>query len=250
MGSSGLKVFAPLLLLASGVFVSAQAVTNPTFNFGESLYAFEKNNDPSYDEIGLTIPANPTVLGWSFSGTYAGLAGPDTAPGYDWWHFSTPPSGAGQFGIVGPESTITGSATGLTPNADYYLSFNLDSMPFYPGAIQVCADSTCEIYYTPSVAASNGYTLGTAAPGQIGIYGDWQNFGFEFQAGASTENLYIKGIPYAGDGGPFPGNNPGAIAIDDIHLPEGGASLPYVLLAGLCCFGAIFASRKQLASRA
>jgi hypothetical protein len=33
-------------------------------------------------------------------------------------------------------------------------------------------------------------------------------------------------------------------------VPEGGASSLYLLLAGLCCFGAIFASRKQLASRA
>jgi hypothetical protein len=33
-------------------------------------------------------------------------------------------------------------------------------------------------------------------------------------------------------------------------VPEGGASSLYLLLAGLACFGAILASRKQLGSRA
>jgi hypothetical protein len=33
-------------------------------------------------------------------------------------------------------------------------------------------------------------------------------------------------------------------------VPEGGASSLYLLLAGLCCFGATFASRKELGNRA
>jgi hypothetical protein len=36
----------------------------------------------------------------------------------------------------------------------------------------------------------------------------------------------------------------------EAHVPEGGATSLYLLLAGVCCFGAIFASGKQLASRA
>jgi hypothetical protein len=35
-----------------------------------------------------------------------------------------------------------------------------------------------------------------------------------------------------------------------LHAPEGGSQIGYLLLAGLCCFGAVFASRKQLSSRA
>jgi hypothetical protein len=252
--NAGFKVVAPLLLLAGGVFAHAQAVTNPTFNFSESLLAYESNTDPTYDEIGITISANPTVPGWSFSGYYAGLAGPDLLPypNGDFWHFNVPPSGAGQFGIVGPGSTITGQATGLTPNADYFLSFNLESMPYYPGAIQVCADKTCETYYTTSVTGPHNYELGTAGPGQIDIQGDWRSFGFEFQAGGTTETIFINGIVFNGDGGPFPLTfpGPGAIGIDDVQVPEGGAPSLYALLAGLVCFGAIFASRKQLGSRA
>jgi hypothetical protein len=33
-------------------------------------------------------------------------------------------------------------------------------------------------------------------------------------------------------------------------VPDGGSEISYLLLAGLCCFGAMFASRKQLADRA
>jgi hypothetical protein len=35
-----------------------------------------------------------------------------------------------------------------------------------------------------------------------------------------------------------------------LHIPEGGSSSLYLLLVGICCFGAIFASRKQLGNRA
>jgi hypothetical protein len=36
----------------------------------------------------------------------------------------------------------------------------------------------------------------------------------------------------------------------EAHVPESGAPSLYLLLTGICCFGAIFASRKQLGARA
>jgi len=90
-----------------------------------------------------------------------------------------------------------------------------------------------------------GNTVVATAPTTGTNYsGTWslENAVFTANAGEAGQQLTIL-LSSSGVQGGF----------DDVTLtavPEGGASSLYVLLAGLCCFGAIFASRKQFPGRA
>jgi hypothetical protein len=131
----------------------------------------------------------------------------------------------------------------------YYGAASEPNPPAYDAGdtydLQVAVLSRTDAPNDALVQLEIGNTVVATAPTTGTNYsGTWslENAVFTANAGEAGQQLTIL-LSSSGVQGGF----------DDVTLtavPEGGASSLYVLLAGLCCFGAIFASRKQFPGRA
>ena len=227
-------VFVPCLLLAlgSGAVASAQAtnfVTNPTFApttpLSGQLYEYDPSvSGPPYPPESATFD----VPGWTFSPLVPGVSGSGIAGYGSAFGFTSALSGALQVGFVQQlAASISQSITGLTPGDIYDLTFNLEGRP-------------------STGAPPTTVTIGMGgSPVFSGIPSNntWTSYSDTFIASSSTEVL-----TFSSDG-----TADTTTGIDDPSItlvPEGGAALLYVLLAGGACFGAMFFSRNRFANLA
>ena len=151
-------------------------------------------------------------------------------------------------------TTLFGNSIGLAGYAAIAYLSNL--MASTPAAQQ--ADISAAIWYigsigTGTLSLSNLDTTAqnyvTSLLGTTGLFGSGTPGSFTNAAVAELENssLWIytptgQGITPAGD--PFPQEFIGSVAV--VSASEGGAALLYLLLAALCCFGALYLrNRKQ-----
>jgi hypothetical protein len=160
-------------------------------------------------------------------------------------------------------STLFGNTIGLAGYAAIAYLSNLMSVT--PASGQ--GDISAAIWYIGSLNSGNvvpwadldataqGYVDTLLGDGsQLGLYDGTYGFGSAATQAALTElegsSLWLytptgQGITPAGD--PFPQEFVGSVAV--VAVPEGGAALLYLLLAGLTCFGAMFLNSRRLATR-
>ena len=205
----------------SGAIASAQAtnfVINPTFSPSSPLGPSPNNYE-----------YNPSdVSPWTFSALDSGVSGSGIAGYGSAFGFTSALSGALQVGFVQQlAASISQSITGLTPGDIYDLTFNLEGRP-------------------STGAPPTTVTIGMGgSPVFSGIPSNntWTSYSDTFIASSSTEVL-----TFSSDG-----TADTTTGIDDPSItlvPEGGAALLYVLLAGGACFGAMFFSRNRFANLA
>jgi hypothetical protein len=222
MRISNLKALVlPLALaLVSGVAASAQIVKDGNFNWSGSGFSYQS---------GGSVPGDT----WTFTGG-SGIQSNGSA-----WGFSNAPEGAGQTAFLQsyptsqtslptgqPYSTISQTVNGLTVGDTYTLSFYLEQRPGNgQNPVTVSVGSTAYSAVTPTGSG-------------------WDLYTDTFTATSTSELLTFSVY------NPQSGDNDTGLAGVSIHVPEGGASSLYALLAGLVCFGAIFTSRKGLTNRA
>jgi hypothetical protein len=224
MKISGLKILAlPLVFaLMSGVAASAQIVSDGNFNWSSSGYQYQPTGSPED--------------AWAFTGG-TGIQSNGSA-----WGFSNAPNGAAQTaflqswsgtpggGITVGEPTSTISQTvAITPGDWYTVSFYLAERGGYTP--------------NPVTVSIGGDTLTTITPSSDA----WKEYSVSFQAPAGPDTLTFSVTDPIGQDSY---DIDTGLADVSMNVPEGGASSQYLLLAGLVCFGAMFASRKPLGSRA
>jgi hypothetical protein len=240
-----------LMMLASGAAVSAQSVTNGSFNTPASSPVTWGSvaGGPGAGTVNWTQGAqyayDPTnILGWSFNGG-AGIQQNGSA-----WGFSNDPLGASQTAFlqnydgsipvptgnpatVNP-STVTGSATGLTAGVNYYLTFYMEQRNSSYGTNPVTV-----------VIGINGQTYEATTPASTG----WTPYSVEFTATGDPEQLMFEA--FAPQTTSFYDNDTGLAevavasaspvgAIPIARVPEGGAAWLYLLLALAGCFVPMF----------
>jgi hypothetical protein len=207
-----------LLVLPTGAVATAQAtnfVTNPTFAPTDSSFLSSGTNYLYADSAGdIDVP------GWTFSPLQNGVSGSGiTGPGGG-FGFTTPTSGAPQVGFLQITATVSQSITGLTPGDSYDLTFNLEGRP-----------STGAPLTTVTIGGV------TVLSGVIPPNNSWTSYNDIFEAIATSETLTFSTIQRADT----------TTGIDDpsiTFVPEGGASLLYLLLAGAASFGSMILSLR------
>ena len=217
-------LIAALLILAPGGFAQ---VTDFTVN----NYSFETLPGNAMSSCGGScVYEYGPIPGWNENNNnscqqnitgYYGAASEPNPPAYDGTYFAFSNGG-----------TISQTVSPTIVAGDTY-------------DLQVAVLSRTDAPNDALVQLEIGNTVVATAPTTGTNYsGTWslENAVFTANAGEAGQQLTIL-LSSSGVQGGF----------DDVTLtavPEGGASSLYVLLAGLCCFGAIFASRKQFPGRA
>jgi hypothetical protein len=147
----------------------------------------------------------------------------------------------------------SGSYAGATGSGELYVSsgvvVDLTGTFSDPGLL-LSDQAMTLVPYMVFAQNDNGFTY----PDPSSQYVDYNGLSFSVDSGAYDFNLFgngpgsgdfLVGIPEWNDGSYY--NDPTTL---NVGVPEGGVSSLYLLLGGICCFGAIFASRKQFGSRA
>jgi len=137
--------------------------------------------------------------------------------------------------------TFTGGYSTTFSNSDGHFGAGIHGTPFHSGIIsddyrnEITTDETWNgnAYRVSGLTASNfgepffGNSIGSSTDAQSYL--------------GSLTNLWIL-TPNSHPGFGF---KPSGIFIRGLNVPEGGAAILYLLLAGLSCFGALFLSRRK-----
>jgi hypothetical protein len=188
--------------------------------------------------------------------------GDESTVGKSWNATITPFSG------ISGTNTSWGLAGGTLTQYDAVAYLTLEILQQTPGSSNQIVDTFADwAVFDPSGVASylskNPVTSGTLTTaalctdifGAAGCSSTWNStdgglLATAFGAGAPTGNLEV--ISPDTSGSTLCKAETGCQAQEFIaEVPEGGAPLAYLLIAGLCCFGAIFLrSRRQIAAPA
>jgi len=213
-----LSIIAAILVLSHGAFAQ---VTN---------FTVQNNSFETLPAGGLNIPCGG-VCAYDYGPipdwTVTGSVGQQIIAGYN-----NPATPYGNYFAFSNGGTISQTVTTVVAGGTYDLQVAVLSRTELPN------DSVVQLEVGNTVVA-------TASVVDAGL-GTWsfENAIFTASAGEAGQPLTIL-LSAPGEQGDFD-----AVTLTGTNVPEGGAPSLYVLLAGLCCFGAIFTSRKQLASRA
>jgi len=227
MKIKGFKILAvPVILtivLATGAAASAQVtnwVQNPEFTPNTLLpscglcYAYAAPGTGDF-----------IVPDWTFSPLINYASGSGIAGQGSNFGFAAPPSGAPQVAFVQlgtalDPASVSQTITGLTVNNVYDLTFYLE------GRLSTGAPAT-----TVSIGVGDTVLAGVVPPTV------WTFYNYDFTATSTSETLEFSSLQ----------TQDTTTAIDDPSItlvPEGGASLLYLLLAGITCFGTMRLSTR------
>jgi hypothetical protein len=214
------------LALVSGAAASAQGfnfVTNPTFSTPNPSVVFWGSvaGGPGSGTVywtGGQYGYNPlNIPGWTFSPWVSGVSGAGIAEQGSAFGFTAPPSGDGQVAFLQLTAWLSQSITGLTVGDSYDLTFALEGRP-----------STGAPPTTVTIGLDGALSDVTPANNS------WTSYSYIFTAATTSETLM-----FATSNSPTSDTTTG---IDDPSItlvPEGGATLMFLLLAGSACFGAM-----------
>jgi hypothetical protein len=209
----------------------------------------------SYQQGGLTV----TGTNFNLLNEYWGNLAPSLVPvGPPQVQFV--PSIAGGEGAFGKSADATGTLTVTSSTPGRSLQFESVDVLSYTGLVQYTIQGydgkTLE--YSLSCTGSKQTNTATIADGTCPFTSSGYSAAIDYAAVTNTDPVYQKGLP----GNPKSYVTSVVVTLYDptgldrldnieVQVPEGGAGLTYLLLAGIACFGAmVFRSRSKFGARA